>query len=417
MKQSSLFPHHSTSPKEDIRLVISKSKNKILSKEEIAFNKFSQQIESLRKQIENDQKKFDKLSNYFSASVTPAQTSLGNDLILFVKALYAIYKDGKLSKVNQKKVKGVILSNLNNAFQYIIPTDEIKSIYDDLSPTTLDEESAEELNLIKKMMEGMFQSEFGMNVDLSDTEMNEESMARKIAEMKKQYESEQEERNKNHAKRKKSKKEIELEIKNKQAEDLQKKNIRSIYLSLAKMLHPDLETDESLKFDREELMKKVTAAYQEKDLHTLLKLEIEIIHKQSENLDHLTDEKLKFLNSALKEQVIELKDELTLLRSHPRYQNIADYMHQPEDRALRSIDAMINSLVSLQKVIVSDTEELIGDSKVKFITSMLKTVSNKQDMDMDDMDPGELMEFLDFMESMSGAGSGKNSRTKNKKRR
>jgi hypothetical protein len=33
------------------------------------------------------------------------------------------------------------------------------------------------------------------------------------------------------------------------------------------------------------------------------------------------------------------------------------------------------------------------------------------------MDPGELMEFLDFMESMSGAGSGKNSRTKNKKRR
>lgn len=69
----------------------------------------------------------------------------------------------------------------------------------------------------------MFQSEFGMDVDLSDTEMSEESMARKIAEMKKQYDSEQEERNKNQSKRKKSKKEIELEIKNKQAEDLQKK--------------------------------------------------------------------------------------------------------------------------------------------------------------------------------------------------
>ena len=92
-------------------------------------------------------------------------------------------------------------------------------------------------------------------------------------------------------------------------------------------------------------------------------------------------------------------------------------MHHPEDRASRSLDAMITSLVSLQKVIVSDTEELTGDNKIKFITSMLKTVSNKQDMDMDDMDTRELMEFLDFMESMSGVGSGKNSRTKNKNRR
>ena len=83
------------------------------------------------------------------------------------------------------------------------------------------------------------------------------------------------------------------------------------------MLHPDLEIDESLKFDREELMKKATAAYQEKDLHILLKLEIEIIHKQSKNLDHLMDEKLKFLNLALKEQVIELKEELTLLHCRP----------------------------------------------------------------------------------------------------
>ena len=48
-------------------------------------------------------------------------------------------------------------------------------------------------------------------------------------------------------------------------------------MSLAKMLHSDLETDETLKLEREELMKKVTAAYQDKDLNTLLKLEIEII--------------------------------------------------------------------------------------------------------------------------------------------
>lgn len=418
MKQTSFLPNNGISSKEDVKLVIAKSNNRILSKEAMSFNKLSKQIESLRKQIENNHIKFNKLLVFFTTNVSPVQISYGNDLIEFAKALYAILKNEKLSKANQEKVKDIILSNLNNAFQFIVPSEEVKSIYDDLSPTSFDEESAEELTLMKKMMENMFQSAFGMDIDLSETEMTEEAMARKIAEMKNQFESKQEERGNYQNNRKKSKKEIELEIKNKQVEELQKKNIRSIYLSLAKMLHPDLVTDESLKSEREELMKQVTTAYQEKDLHTLLKLEIEIIHKQSENLDHLTDEKLKFLNGALKEQVTELKDELTLLQNHPRYQNIVDYMHYSEEKALKKISAIITDFTSLKKEIVNDTEELTGKNKIKFITSMLKTVSNKQDLDMDmdmeNMDPRELIEFLDFMESMGGMGFG---RPKSKKRR
>lgn len=105
MKQSSLFPHHGTSPKEVIRLVISKSKNKILSKEETAFNKFSQQIESLRKQIENDQKKFDKLSNFFSASVTRFKHPLEMIYFYLLKHFMLFIKMENLVKLIKKKSK------------------------------------------------------------------------------------------------------------------------------------------------------------------------------------------------------------------------------------------------------------------------------------------------------------------------
>lgn len=40
------------------------------------------------------------------------------------------------------------------------------------------------------------------------------------------------------------------------------KNIRSIYIALAKVLHPDTEADETLKAEKEEIMKKVTSSYE-----------------------------------------------------------------------------------------------------------------------------------------------------------
>jgi hypothetical protein len=395
------------SSKKEIGLIISKTNNKTLSSEEIAFNKHSLQIESLRKQIESDQVKFDKLASYFQLNLVPLQASYADDLFELVKAFYDIYKNEKTSKANHKRLKEIILSNLNEAFQFVFPTDEVKLIYDDLAPRTFDQES-------KKMMEEMIQSTFGLNVDLNEAELSEEGMVRKMAEVRAQYEREQAESFDKDTGRKKSNKEIELEIKNKQAEELTKKNIRSIYLSLVKMLHPDLEIDERLKLEREILMKEVTAAYQNKDLHTLLKHEFEIIHKQSENLHHLTDEKLKFFNSALKEQILQLKDELALLRNHPRYQNIAEFMQRSESAALKSIKAKITRISSMQTIIQDDTLELRGKNRLKFATSILQSFENEQELSLDDLSPKDLRDFMAYMDQMNDGGSRSRGRSRNK---
>jgi hypothetical protein len=417
MTQETLFPNEIKPLNKNLKLVISTSKNKKLSKEQIVFNKFSKKIEDLRKRLVTDELKFNKLVNYFSSKVLPLQVAHSNELINFSKALFAIHTNEKLSKSNKEKLKKLILSNLEEAFQHVIPTDEVKAIYDAFSPISFDEEQEEQLFFMKEMMEDMFKSSFGMDVDFSDMNMNEEDIAKKMAELKEQHENQQREQQNKEQNRKKTKKEIELELQQKQTIELQKKNIRGVYMSLAKILHPDLETDEKLKLEKQELMKKVTVAYQEKDLHTLLKLEIEIIHQQSKNLDHLTDEKLRILNSALREQVMELEDELEMMEEHPRYQNIIDYIHLPENFALRNMNALVDELTFSKNDIAKDTEELMGQNKMNFINDILKNLNTKQSKNFDDLSPQELMELMDFMGDLSGLGKKGSNKTKSKKKR
>ena len=84
-------------------------------------------------------------------------------------------------------------------------------------------------------------------------------------------------------------------------------------------------------------MKKVTVAYDQKDLTTLLKLEMEWVHKTSEHLEKLTEDKLKIYISTLKQQVMELQNERMQMVYHPRYEPIHDYVRLSENYAVNKI--------------------------------------------------------------------------------
>jgi hypothetical protein len=109
-----------------------------------------------------------------------------------------------------------------------------------------------------------------------------------------------------------------------QAEDLRKKTVASLYKQLARVLHPDLELDPALREQKQALMQELTVAYRNNDMHTLLRLELEWIAREEGNLERLSDEKLAIYNQTLKEQVVDLRRELYELPSHPRYQPIAE---------------------------------------------------------------------------------------------
>ncbi len=56
---------------------------------------------------------------------------------------------------------------------------------------------------------------------------------------------------------------------------MKKRNLKSLYKQLAKVLHPDLETDPESKLQKEEWMKRLTSAHALGDLRELLSIEFE----------------------------------------------------------------------------------------------------------------------------------------------
>ena len=159
--------------------------------------------------------------------------------------------------------------------------------------------------------------------------------------------------------RKKSKKQLEAEEKLKNYEELKQRNLRSIYIGLAKVLHPDKETDENLKDFKDEIMKKVTKAYNEKDLATLLKLELEWTKKQNEHFNDLNEQTLEIYIEYFKDRVKELQNDRGRLKyANPRYQPIIDIISMPDSNFIRELYSRKKSAEILRNNFQNNNEKL-----------------------------------------------------------
>ncbi len=120
-------------------------------------------------------------------------------------------------------------------------------------------------------------------------------------------------------------------------DETKQRSLRSVYIALAKVLHPDTDTDMDGKRDKEELMKQVTQAYTGRDLTKLLRLEVEWVREESRHIDRLTDETIQTYVSALEDQMAELKRERAMLGNHSRYDAVSVLADFPEARAVAAL--------------------------------------------------------------------------------
>lgn len=86
--------------------------------------------------------------------------------------------------------------------------------------------------------------------------------------------------------------------------------LKQIYRQLASALHPDRETDDAARAHKTTLMSEANAAYERRDLSTLLRLQLQVVQVAPESLARMTDEKLSSMNQLLQEQVSTLEYEL-----------------------------------------------------------------------------------------------------------
>lgn len=310
-------------------LTLSSRRGRALTKAQRTFNRLVEDVEALRAKIEREGRRLDEALAYYGQHLHPRvrrRTELRKD---YVRAL-AVFIDGKGLKGKRQRATlyEIIATELDEVHfeDGRLVDDDLRDLYQRLQGRGVDDVEADDMAAARQRIESML-GDFGIELDLSDLKpgVSDETLAAKMAEIAGHVREAEEHLRASNRPRPKTPRQIQKEEQLRQAEELRKKTVASLYKQLARVLHPDLELDAALKEQKQALMQELTVAYSNNDMHTLLRLELEWIAREEGNLERLTDDKLAIYNQTLKEQIADLKRELYELPCNPRYQPIAEF--------------------------------------------------------------------------------------------
>lgn len=326
-------------------------KDKPLTKNQQVFNRLIKRVENLQGEIISEKEKLERLLKVHNEKIPANEKVIAEYQVKLARKIASTTKSVKYGKRQLENIGVVIVHLLDEAFRFIEPDKETENLYDEWAECSYQEEKESQIQGMREAMEELLRQQMGVDIDFSDLDDSPESFGRFQERLQDELNKKKQEEADFFANSKKTKKQLEKELRQKEEESMQFKSVRAIYISLVKGLHPDTETDPAEKLIKEELMKKVTAAYQEKDLPTLLKLEMEWVAAECHNLDKMSDDKLKLYISSLKEQVKELEDEKYSLSHHPRYEAISELAWFDEKQALHTIKKQLASYKKQQKAL------------------------------------------------------------------
>ncbi len=187
---------------------------------------------------------------------------------------------------------------------------EMAALHDRRSPETISDKQQAESEDMRELFGAMFEDMFGSapppDLDGSDPDaMMRAAMEKMAATAAEEEEHRQAKAAARKAKRKPSAAQQQAEQAQQDADML----LRGIYRQLASALHPDRASDEAERQRKNALMGEANAAYERKDLVTLLNLQLQAELVDPDHLERLSDERLKSLTLLLKRQVGDLERE------------------------------------------------------------------------------------------------------------
>ena len=344
--------------------------DKPLSKNQQKFNRLVKKINDLEKQVTSSERELNETLDNYVKKIYPLQQSKVKLRAEFVRLMYPYYINKGISARDKDILQLILSNNLHEIyeFEHKLP-DELLDIFEKVEGVSVEDARKAGIKAsifeMQEMMDNM-----GVDIEMEEPaeDLTEEQLVEKMNAFKQEIKRKMEEKEARKSTFKQSAKQKERADKQKEKEDIKKKSISSIYRQLAKILHPDLEQNPEIKLQKEVQMQKLTIAYEENDLHTLLKLELEWIAHESNNIDELSNAKLDIYNKLLSEQVRELEDQLIQIIHHPRFQTIHHYRLSSPARFMNfqgDLKAQVKDLKSRIAVLNSPAAE-------KEIKSMLK---------------------------------------------
>lgn len=324
-------------------LVIRAQPGRELSKEQRSFNKLVKRIAQLEGDIAAERDKLEGYLRRYAQKVAPLEGTLAQCQIAFARILAAANGRLALGKRQVGTLRSMILDLCGEAFRSVQPDAETEMFYDEWAETTYREEARQQAEGIKDDMAQDLRDRFGIDLDAFEEDASPEGMARFMNRVKDRIRTAEEENARSQHGRSNSKRERQRE-KLQQREALTKSSVRGIYLSLAKVLHPDAVSDASERALREDFMKQASLAYQQGDIGTLLRLELRWASRSDAAEGPTTDESLRAYLPALKEQVAQLEQSLRAQALAPRYRPIRPIAVLAERPALAELNKRAQAL-------------------------------------------------------------------------
>ncbi|KKW77980.1 molecular chaperone DnaJ [Acinetobacter sp. AG1] len=105
-------------------------------------------------------------------------------------------------------------------------------------------------------------------------------------------------------------KQLRQQQKREQAEQMAAQSLKTVYLKIAAMIHPDRERDETKKEEKTELFQQASQAYEQQDLFYLLKLQLQLEQNNGVGAKELSAEQVKFYKLALDAQSQQLESQI-----------------------------------------------------------------------------------------------------------
>ena len=105
-------------------------------------------------------------------------------------------------------------------------------------------------------------------------------------------------------------KQLKQQEKREQAAKMAAQSLKTVFLKITAMIHPDREPDEAKKLDKTELLQKVNEAHAEQDLFYLLKLQLQLETNKGLSSKALSSEQVKFYQLSLEAQSQNLQSQL-----------------------------------------------------------------------------------------------------------
>ena len=359
-----------------------KKKNPSLDPLQQKFNQLQKQVEMLQKKHKETEIILDKHLVFHLTHIQPLEMQMCDFWRAQIKT---IYKHAGNRKIFSRQAKRSIFDILSNLFLNIANKsntfgmdEELSTIFKEVEGISYQDVIAESTAEIQDMIEDLFTSR-GIHVDLTDFNYKgteEEILQRllKLIEEQNSFSGEEEPKVK-------SKKELEQEQREDQLENLQKKGLNSLYKQLAKAFHPDLETDPVQKVEKEALMKKLTLAYEENDLQTLLSLEMQWIKRSDTLKAQPSQDQLKHYNKILQEQVMTLQKDLSTILMNPKYFSLHKYSQSNIERIGPSLAKDLKTMQKTLSVNKTLAEGLQGHQAIEIIRNMIYKQERQMERD------------------------------------